>query len=164
MLEQFASFAERIERAPTLSLAEMTDGIEEVTRRQSENISRLDALEERVTSLQISSPVDHSLLYSTLVKVKRGKNDGKLRRITWVGIGEQADKVSTKKFDQEALRGVILSSGDDELIEEFSRGRMKSHRHPFLKPRNQGGRDRITKIELPSPAMKDRLLRHMKSG
>ncbi|VDO81592.1 unnamed protein product [Haemonchus placei] len=166
MLEQFASSADRIEKALTSSLAKLTDGIEEVTRRQSEIISRLDALEERVTSLQNSSPLDQNLLYSTLVKVKADsdKIEGKLRRITWVGIGEQADEHSTKKFDQEALREVILSSGDDELIEEFSKGRITAHRHPPVKPRNQGGRDRIIKIELPSSAMKDRLLRHMKSG
>uniref|UniRef100_A0A7I4Y7Q0 Uncharacterized protein n=1 Tax=Haemonchus contortus TaxID=6289 RepID=A0A7I4Y7Q0_HAECO len=70
LYEKFAPPAERVEKALTLSLAKLTDGIEEVTRRQSEIISCLDALEERVTSLQSSSPVDRNPLFSTLVKVK----------------------------------------------------------------------------------------------
>uniref|UniRef100_A0A7I4Z501 Uncharacterized protein n=1 Tax=Haemonchus contortus TaxID=6289 RepID=A0A7I4Z501_HAECO len=64
---------------------------------------------------------------------------------------------------------MIFSSGDDELIEEeyyrgFSKRRITAHRRLPMKPRNQGGRDRVIKIELPSSDMKDKLLRHMKSG
>uniref|UniRef100_A0A0N4W2Z7 SAM domain-containing protein n=1 Tax=Haemonchus placei TaxID=6290 RepID=A0A0N4W2Z7_HAEPC len=105
-------------------------------------------LEERMTSLQSSNPVDQNLLYSTLVKVKADseKIEGKLRRITRVGIGEQADEVSTKKIRTGTSR------------------KNNAHRHPPVKPRNQGGRDRFIKIEVPSSAMKDKLLRHMKSG
>ncbi|KAL6742462.1 hypothetical protein Aduo_015610 [Ancylostoma duodenale] len=46
------------------------------------------------------------------------RTDDKLKRIAWVGIDEESDDQSTRRFDLEILREVIYTSGV-ELIREF---------------------------------------------
>ncbi|RCN39203.1 hypothetical protein ANCCAN_14870 [Ancylostoma caninum] len=46
------------------------------------------------------------------VKADRQRIDDKLKRITWVGIEEQSDEQSTRRFDQEILHEVIYTSRD----------------------------------------------------
>ncbi|WKY11459.1 hypothetical protein Q1695_003208 [Nippostrongylus brasiliensis] len=110
--------------------------------------------------------VDHNLLYSTMVKVKSDekKIDDKLKRIAWIGIGEQHDGESTRMFDLEALKEVVEASGDEELFSELNKGNMRSHRHPPGQPGGTHCRGRLIKIDLPSRELKERLLRHMRSG
>ncbi|KAK6053240.1 30S ribosomal protein S16 domain protein [Cooperia oncophora] len=38
------------------------------------------------------------------VKADEKKIDDKARRIAWIGVGEQKDDISTRKFDKEALK------------------------------------------------------------
>ncbi|KAK6044741.1 hypothetical protein COOONC_17754 [Cooperia oncophora] len=122
MLEQYSACADRIEKALMSSFTRLID-------------------KACVSRLHTSNSVDPNLLYSTIVKVKAdgSKIDDKLRRITWVGIGEQDDELATRKFDMEALKEAVHSSGDEELIKEFSKGTITAR-------------------------SKDRLLRHMRSG
>ncbi|KAK5972228.1 hypothetical protein GCK32_016596 [Trichostrongylus colubriformis] len=70
-----------------------------------------------------------------MVKVKADGEtiEEKLKRITWVGMGEQADERSMMKFDMEALREVICSSGDEQLIEKRNK---TAHRFPAIMPNN----------------------------
>ncbi|KAK6053184.1 hypothetical protein COOONC_09312 [Cooperia oncophora] len=112
----------------------------------------------------VSCSLDQKLLYSTIVKVKADgeKIDDKLKRITWIGIGEQGDETATRRFDMEALREVIFSSGDEQLIEELSKGGITARRYPPERIKSANGRDRIIKIELPSQALRDKLLHHMR--
>lgn len=113
-----------------------------------------------------STSLDKSLLYSTMVKVKADcrRIDEKSMRIAWLGIDEQSNEESTRRFDREILKEAIETSGDDQLIREFEQGRITSHRHPAGKPRKPGERGRIIKISLPSQTLRDSLLDHMRSG
>ncbi|KAK6044934.1 hypothetical protein COOONC_17562, partial [Cooperia oncophora] len=106
MMDLYASCADRLEKALTTSLAKLADRIDEMNTRQNEILSRLAALEDSISGLQVSCSLDQKLLYSTIVKVKADgeKIDDKLKRITWIGIGEQGDETATRRFDMEALR------------------------------------------------------------
>ncbi|EYB82078.1 hypothetical protein Y032_0367g32 [Ancylostoma ceylanicum] len=87
-----------------------------------------------------------------------------MRTITWVGIDEKNDEESTRRFDQEIIREVVLTSGNEDLISELDAGRITSHRHPIGKPRGPSGRGRIIKIRLANQQLRDALLSHMKAG
>ncbi|KIH60525.1 hypothetical protein ANCDUO_09228 [Ancylostoma duodenale] len=117
-------------------------------------------------SISTSSVIDQNALYSTVVEVRADetKTEENLRRINWVGIAEQKNEALTKKFDYEALKEVIETSGDPELLQEFFRGNIVAHRFPRDQPRGVEARGRIIKTDLPNQALKDRLLEHMKRG
>ncbi|KAK6029692.1 hypothetical protein OSTOST_04195 [Ostertagia ostertagi] len=70
MMDQYVSCADRLEKALTSSLAKLVDKIDEVNARQNEILSRIAALEDCVSALQRSSPVDQKILYSTIVKAR----------------------------------------------------------------------------------------------
>ncbi|KAK6032598.1 hypothetical protein OSTOST_01217 [Ostertagia ostertagi] len=53
----------------------------------------------------------------TVADADEKKIDDKLRRIAWVGLGEQKDGLATKKFDKEALKeGFFFVTGDWDPI------------------------------------------------
>lgn len=90
--------------------------------------------------------------------------DAKACRVTWVGIGEQASDAATRAFDKEAIKEVIESSGDEQLINEFNDGRISFHRHPVIRKDTNRARPRIIKICLGNQELRDRLLEHMRIG
>ncbi|VDP52188.1 unnamed protein product [Heligmosomoides polygyrus] len=144
----------------------VTDAFERVFRQIQSIQSTQDAIVARLADLEAKldhprqTALDRSALYSTIVKVKADSQriEEKSMRIAWVGIDEQANEESTRRFDREILKEVVHTSGDEQLIREFEQGRITSHRHPAGKPR------RIIKISLPSQALRDALLDHMRSG
>ncbi|KAK6036425.1 hypothetical protein COOONC_26070 [Cooperia oncophora] len=73
----------------------LVDKVDEIDARQNEVMSRLASLE-----LTNAATIDSKMLYSTIVKARADgeKIEGKLRRITWVGIGEQADEELRDRF------------------------------------------------------------------
>lgn len=142
----------------------MFDLVLKMQETQITILSKLSALEERVAAAKQDPCPPNAALYSTLVKFQ---GDSKLVLakscgITWVGINEQIDEPSTHAFDQEALKEIIDSSADDDLIREFSSGQIEVHRHPKVK--GKGSRPRIIKIYLRNQELRDRLLRHMRNG
>ncbi|KAK6012446.1 hypothetical protein OSTOST_22408, partial [Ostertagia ostertagi] len=165
LMEKYDSCADRLEKALLTSFAKIFDKIEEISSRQENILERLSELENSVLNLS-KKDVNQNALYSTIVRVKADekKIDDKLRRIAWIGLNEQKDDVATRRFDKEALKEVIETSGDKELMDEFEKGNITAHRHPAGQPRGISGRGRIIKINLPSQDLKDRLLRHMRSG
>ncbi|KIH50294.1 hypothetical protein ANCDUO_19628 [Ancylostoma duodenale] len=166
LIERFDSYSSIMQQSLSDSFDRILGQISDLQRVQNSIISRLSMIENRLSS-DFSSPAEQqNLIYSTLVKVRADSHtiDEKLRRITWVGIDEQEDEDSTRRFDYEILKEAVYSSGDDRLIDEFNRGNIKSHRHPIGKPRGPGTRGRIIKIALPSQELRDILLEHMRSG
>lgn len=165
MMEKYDACAERLEKAILSSFTRIFNKINEINEGQKEIFARISDLEKRLATIS-SPPVDRNLLYSTMVKVKSDekKIGDKLKRIAWIGIGEQHNEESTRKFDSEALKEVVETSGDEELISEFTKGNIRAHRHPPGQPRGTQGRGRLIKIDLPSQELKERLLRHMRSG
>ncbi|KIH62574.1 hypothetical protein ANCDUO_07142 [Ancylostoma duodenale] len=129
-------------------------------------LTRLSTLEDRVINLNEQVPLSNAALYSTLVKFQ---SDAKIISfkscgITWVGIGEQINDAATHAFDKEALKEIIETSADDELIRELSAGQIDIHRHPKIRSSAKSTRPRIIKIYLRNQDLRDRLLRHMRSG
>ncbi|EYB87460.1 hypothetical protein Y032_0262g569 [Ancylostoma ceylanicum] len=98
------------------------------------------------------------------VRADSSKIDEKMGTITWVGIDEKANEDDTRRSDQEIIREVVLTSGNEDLIRELDAGRIIFHRHPVGKPRGPSGRGRIIKIRLAKEELRDALLSHMKSG
>ncbi|VDL84752.1 unnamed protein product, partial [Nippostrongylus brasiliensis] len=98
-------------------------------------LAKLSALEDRVAAAKQEPCPPNAALYSTLVKFQGDSKlvSAKSCGITWVGIGEQVDEPATHAFDREALKEVIDSSADDDLIREFSSGQIVVHRHPKVK-------------------------------
>lgn len=92
------------------------------------------------------------------------KLEEKARMIAWIGIGEQANEEATNRFDQEILKEVIHTSGDDDLRREFEQGQITLRRYPVGKPRSPGDRGRIIKISLPNQTLRDSLLAHVRNG
>ncbi|XGW08955.1 hypothetical protein V3C99_011344 [Haemonchus contortus] len=117
-------------------------------------------------NVDVGADNSRSALYSTLVKFKSDAKivDEKACRITWVGIGEQASETATRTFDKEAIKEVIESSGDDELIREFNSGKITLCRYPKNKPSAGNHKPRIIKITLGNQCLRDRLLEHMRAG
>ncbi|KAK6058336.1 hypothetical protein COOONC_04095 [Cooperia oncophora] len=126
MMDLYASCADRLEKALTTSLAKLADRIDEMNTRQNEILSRLAALEDSISGLQVSCSLDRKVFYSTIVK------------------GSRAMRL--------------------QLIEELSKGDITARRYPPERIKSANGRDRIIKIELPSQALRDKLLHHMRSG
>ncbi|KAK6030841.1 hypothetical protein OSTOST_03014 [Ostertagia ostertagi] len=151
MMERYDACAERLEKALLTSFDKMNV-------RQGEIPARISALNSVLNT--VKRDVNQNALYSTKVEVKADerKIDDKLRRIAWVGLGEQKDDIATKKFDKEALKEVIGTFDDAELMEEFSKGNISVLRHPAGQPRGINSRGRIIKISLPSQELMDRLL------
>ncbi|RCN41213.1 hypothetical protein ANCCAN_12851 [Ancylostoma caninum] len=66
-------------------------------------ITRLSAIESRLLSNVSSPSAQQNLIYPTLVKVRAEK----LRRITWIGIDEQEDEDSARRFDYKILKEAV---------------------------------------------------------
>ncbi|EYC36973.1 hypothetical protein Y032_0839g2620 [Ancylostoma ceylanicum] len=166
LIDKYEQCANRIQEALSSSFEKVFAKISEIDTRQKSILERLAIVEAHISRISNTSAIDQNALYSAVVKVRadEGKIEEKLRRITWVEVGEQKDEVSTKKFDYQALKEVVKTSGDSELVREFSEGRITAHRFPRDQPRGANARGRIIKIELPSQTLKDRLLHHMKQG
>ncbi|EYC23516.1 hypothetical protein Y032_0015g2694 [Ancylostoma ceylanicum] len=166
LIDKYEQCANRIQEALSSSFEKVFAKISEIDTRQKSILERLAVVEAHISRISNTPAIDQNALYSTVVKVRadEGKIEEKLRRITWVGVGEQKDEVSTKKFDYQALKEVVETSGDSELIREFSEGHITAHRFPRDQPRGANARGRIIKIELPNQTLKDRLLHHMKQG
>lgn len=139
--------------------------IQSIQSTQDAIVARLAGLEAKLDHPH-QTALDRSALYSNIVKVKADSQriEEKSMRIAWVGIDEQANKESTRRFDREILKEVVHTSGDEQLIREFEQGCITSNRHPAGKPRGPGERGRIIKISLPSQALRDALFDHMRSG
>ncbi|EYC09155.1 hypothetical protein Y032_0062g3389 [Ancylostoma ceylanicum] len=92
---------------------------------QNTILTKLSASEERCNATQYPDHHSSSALYSTLVKFQTDAKivTAKSCRITWVGIGEQKDETSTKIFDREAIKEVIETSDDPDLLQEFNSGK-----------------------------------------
>ncbi|KIH59300.1 hypothetical protein ANCDUO_10472 [Ancylostoma duodenale] len=133
---------------------------------QGEILSKIGHIEEQLLMDSREACHTRSELYSTLVKFRTDAKivDTKSCGITWIGIGEQADENATRLFDNEALREVIETSGDDDLLRELNCGRVELRRHPRIKSSANNSRPRIIKIKLQTQELRDRLLRYMKSG
>ncbi|EYC32397.1 hypothetical protein Y032_0003g1549 [Ancylostoma ceylanicum] len=132
---------------------------------QNTILNKITALEERLLANSEQESHSKSELYSTLVKFQADAKiiDAKSCGITWVGIGEQENENATRIFDREALREVIESSGDEDLLKEFTGGRITIHRHPQSKPIVNSGRPRIIKIYVRNRELRDRLLLLMRA-
>ncbi|EYC37984.1 hypothetical protein Y032_0752g2055 [Ancylostoma ceylanicum] len=166
LIERFDHFSTSLERSLTDSFERIFGELASIHRTQSTILTRLSELEKKVSCKEVPGNDQQNLLYSTLVKIQ---TDGELineksRRIAWIGIDEQIDEESTRRFDHEIVKEAVHTSGDQELIREFEEGRIVSHRHPPGKPRGPAARGRIIKIALSSQDLRDRLLAHMKSS
>ncbi|KAK5967590.1 hypothetical protein GCK32_018511 [Trichostrongylus colubriformis] len=95
MIEMYESCCERIEKALTSSVEKMAAKITKIEETQESILSRLKALEVSIGAMKTSSSMTQGALYSTIVKVRadEAKIEDKLRRIAWVGIGEQKDDI-----------------------------------------------------------------------
>ncbi|KIH59549.1 hypothetical protein ANCDUO_10212 [Ancylostoma duodenale] len=132
---------------------------------QNNILSKLKALEEQQRSCNCYGSTN-SALCSALVKFKADAKtvDEKACRIAWIGIEEHADDSTTTTFDKEALKEVIETSGDDELLAEWQTRRIGVHRHPPVRNNSQSLRPRIIKITSLSQDLRDRLLAYMRRG
>ncbi|XGW07566.1 hypothetical protein V3C99_010605 [Haemonchus contortus] len=158
ILERWDEYFERFDRVFELFI--------KMQESQSHILEKLNAIDQKLSARTDQSDNSRSALYSTLVKFKADSKivDEKACRITWVGIGEQATEAATNAYDKEALKEVIVSSGDQELLNEFNSGRIVAHRYPKTKPVSKNPRPRIIKISLGSQRLRDRLLDHMRAG
>ncbi|KIH49621.1 hypothetical protein ANCDUO_20304 [Ancylostoma duodenale] len=166
LIGRFDSYSSIMQRSLSESFDRILTQINDLQCVQNSTIARLSAIESRFLS-DVSSPsAQQNLIYSTLVKVRADgqRIDEKLRRITWIGIDEQEDEDSTRRFDYEILKEAVYSSGDERLIQEFDNGHITSHRHPVGKPRGPGARGRIIKVVLLNQELRDALLDHMRVG
>ncbi|KIH47879.1 hypothetical protein ANCDUO_22056 [Ancylostoma duodenale] len=129
-------------------------------------LAKLSTLEERCNANFEVCPPTNSAIYSTLVKFQTDAKivSAKSCRVTWVGIGEREDDASTRAFDREAVREVVETSGDQELLKELNSGKIDFHRHPAVRSRLPNARPRIIKITLRNQELRDRLLQHMRTG
>ncbi|KAL6743577.1 hypothetical protein Aduo_016599 [Ancylostoma duodenale] len=166
MIEKYDQCATRFEDALLSAFASLLSAVAEIKNTRESVLKRLTAVEARLSTMSTPSMIDQNAIYYTVVKVQADKTriEEKLRRITWVGIPEQKDEVSTRRFDHEALKEVVETSGDPDLLREFSRGNIVGHRFPVGQPRSTGARGRIIKIDLPSQELEDKLLQHTKQG
>lgn len=140
-----------------------------VTIQQSQNniLNRIASIESKLeTSRGEQQTCPHSAVYSALVKFKADKKvvDDKACQITWVGIGEKETDAETHAFDTAALKEVIVSSGEDDLMAELESGRVNIRRHPKVVNNRDKSRPRIIKIGLASQQLRDKLLFRMRSG
>ncbi|EYC35795.1 hypothetical protein Y032_0982g3284 [Ancylostoma ceylanicum] len=137
-----------------------------VQETQSTILSKLNKLEEQFLAMDDKECNQNSALYSTLVKFQADARivNAKSCRVTWVGIEEQDDEAATQLFDVEALKEIIETSGDDELLKDLQDGKISVHRHPKLRTSSLRRRPRIIKIELRNQELRDRLLMHMRAG
>ncbi|KAL6730690.1 hypothetical protein ANCDUO_18165 [Ancylostoma duodenale] len=116
----------------------LIDKYEKCANRMQE--AMFSSFEKTDISMMSNTPaIDQNALYSMVVKVRadEGKIEEKFRRITW----EQNDEASTKKFDYQALKEVVETSWDFEVIKEFSGGRITSHRFPSDQPKCERPRE-----------------------
>ncbi|KHJ84018.1 hypothetical protein OESDEN_16272 [Oesophagostomum dentatum] len=51
-------------------------------------------------------------------------------KITWVGIGERENMQSTIAFDREAVKEIIETSGDEDLLSEWNNKKIDIRRYP----------------------------------
>ncbi|VDL67127.1 unnamed protein product [Nippostrongylus brasiliensis] len=162
MIEHFETYSASIQSVFT----EVRDRVKAIEETQDRILARLASIESRLGSTDGTSPMDKSVVYSTFVKFKADSKeiDEKARRIAWIGIGEQESEELTRRFDREILKEAVQTSGNDELIREFEKGRITSYRHPAGKPRGTGARGRIIKISLPNQELRNALLSHMRAG
>ncbi|KIH64710.1 hypothetical protein ANCDUO_04979 [Ancylostoma duodenale] len=166
LIDKFDLYSSSLERTLSASFDRVFNEIAKLQQTQASILSRLSELENKFACNSSTHADSQNLLYSTTVKIKTDteKINDKAIRITWVGIGEQRDEATTRKFDQEIVKEVIYTSGDEELVPEFEQGRVSWQRHPPGKPRGVGERGRIIKISLPSQHLRDKLLAHMRTG
>ncbi|EYB86591.1 hypothetical protein Y032_0276g1088 [Ancylostoma ceylanicum] len=152
LIERFDHFSTSLERSLTDSFERIFGELASIHRTQSTILTRLSELEKKVSCKEVPGNDQQNLLYSTLVKIQ---TDGELineksRRIAWIGIDEQIDEESTRRFDHDIVKEAVYTSRDQELIREFEERRIVSHRHPPGKPRGPAARGRIIKIALSS--------------
>ncbi|EYC14731.1 hypothetical protein Y032_0039g125 [Ancylostoma ceylanicum] len=166
LIEKFEIYSNSMQTCIMDAFDRIFSQIQSIQTTQQSILSRLVDFEAKIESFHGSASNQKSLLHSTMIKVEadRQRIDDKQKRITWVGIDEQSDEQSIRRFDREILREVIHTSEDDQLIREFEQGQITSHRHSVGKPRRPGERGRIIKISLPTQALRDSLLAHMRSG
>ncbi|KIH59576.1 hypothetical protein ANCDUO_10185 [Ancylostoma duodenale] len=123
-------------------------------------LNKLKLLEERIPSSLHNCNDSGSALYSALVKFRADSKTvaEKSCRITWVGIDEQIDDSATAAFYREALKEVIESSRDEELLAEWRSRNIDVHRHPPIRNIPRSHRPRIIKITLRTQELRDKLL------
>ncbi|EYC18956.1 hypothetical protein Y032_0026g1478 [Ancylostoma ceylanicum] len=109
MIEKYDQCATCLEEVLSSSFVNLLSAVAEIRSTQDLVLKRLSAVEARLSNMSTTSAINQNTIYSTVVKVQADKTriEGKLRRITWVGIPEQMDEVSTKRFDHEALKEVV---------------------------------------------------------
>lgn len=107
------------------------DVLVKIQETQNGIISKLNTLEERNYQCNCFD-INGSAIYSALVKFRAdtGTIYEKACRIAWVGIDEKPDDSATSAFDKEAVKEIIDSSGDSDLLEEWQSRRVEVHRHP----------------------------------
>ncbi|EYC03997.1 hypothetical protein Y032_0090g2354 [Ancylostoma ceylanicum] len=133
---------------------------------QSAILNKLNKLEEQFLAIGEREDHQNSAIYSALVKFQADSKivNAKACRITWVGIEEHGSEIATHQFDKEALKEIIETSGDDELLGDLNNGKITLHRHPKIKTNSFSRLPRIIKIELRNQELRDRLLMHMRAG
>ncbi|WKY08770.1 hypothetical protein Q1695_007914 [Nippostrongylus brasiliensis] len=166
LIERFDNFASVLERSLLQSFDKMMNHISDIQENQKLVLARIVDLERSVALLASKNVEDSNVLYSTMVKIRSDseKIDEKAKRIAWVGIDEKADERRTRLFDREILKEAIYTSGDEELIRCFDEGSITSRRFPTVRSKSPHARGRLIKIALPTKALRDRLLEHMRTG
>ncbi|KAL6728283.1 hypothetical protein Aduo_010068 [Ancylostoma duodenale] len=131
-IDKYEECANRMQKALSSSFKKVFAKLSQIETTQQSLLERLAAVEADLSRMSNTPAIDRNALYSTVVKAKadEGKIEEKPRRITWVGVEEQKDEASLKKFDYKALKEVVEKSGDYELIKKFSEGRITAHRFP----------------------------------
>ncbi|EYC28773.1 hypothetical protein Y032_0007g3417 [Ancylostoma ceylanicum] len=112
LIDRFDLYSSSLERTLTASFDRVFTEMAKLQQTQATILSRLSDLENK---LAINSPTHadrQNLLYSTMVKIRTDaeKINDKATWITWVGVGEQRDEATTRRFDQEIVKEVINTS------------------------------------------------------
>ncbi|KIH68849.1 hypothetical protein ANCDUO_00812 [Ancylostoma duodenale] len=146
-------------------LDKMFEFMLKVQDSQNAILNKITALEERLLANSEQESQSKSALCSMLVKFRADAKiiDAKSCGITWVGRGEQENENATRVFDREALKEVIESFRDEDLLRELNGGKIDIHRRPQSKPIVNNGRPRIIKIYVRNRELRARLLLLMRA-
>ncbi|KHJ97733.1 hypothetical protein OESDEN_02283 [Oesophagostomum dentatum] len=135
LIEHFYAHSLSVQRSLSETFDRVFSELNDLKRSQSQMLSRLSTLENRILCSSSSANSQQSILYSTMVKVRADSQriDEKLKMITWVGIDEQIDEEATRRFDREILKEAVYTSEDTDLINEFDAARMRTGRQSLTR-------------------------------
>ncbi|EYC44280.1 hypothetical protein Y032_0466g1969 [Ancylostoma ceylanicum] len=124
LIERFDTYSSIMQQFLSDSFDRILGQISDLQRVQNSIISRLSVIGNKLSSDFSSPAAQQNLIYSTFVKVRADNHtiDEKLRRITWIGIDEQEDEESTRRFDYEILKEAVYSSGETNSLTNLTKG------------------------------------------